>query len=85
MDITKYKSNPKTQYLAVEYERLLNEEKELHQMDGDLKELAQEDLKKLKMEVDLMELKMEEHNPQELNNKVVQQEPICHLLVLQEK
>lgn len=50
VDIDKYKNNPKTTYLAGEYERLLKEEERVLDMmkDTDMKELAEEELKTLK-------------------------------------
>lgn len=52
VDIDKYKNNPKTTYLAGEYERLLKEEERVLDMmkDADMKELAEEELKTLKEE-----------------------------------
>lgn len=48
MDLTKYKENPKTQFLASEYERLLKEEASLDTLtDPEMKELAQEEKKQL--------------------------------------
>lgn len=45
MDLTKYKENPKTAFMATELERLLSEEKELNEMaQGDLGDLAASDL-----------------------------------------
>lgn len=49
MDLSKYKTNPKTQYLASEYERLLKEEVDvldLQKQDG-MKEMAEADLKNI--------------------------------------
>ena len=48
MDLTKYKENPKTAYLAVEMERLVAEEAELLELSkGELAAVAREDLAKL--------------------------------------
>ncbi len=44
MDIKKYKENQKTAFLAVEYERLLSEEGEIRALEGELGELAKDDL-----------------------------------------
>ncbi|TSC69424.1 MAG: Peptide chain release factor 1 [Parcubacteria group bacterium Gr01-1014_56] len=44
MDIKKYKENQKTAFLAVEYERLLSEEVEIRALEGELGELAKDDL-----------------------------------------
>lgn len=45
MDLTKYKENPKTQFLATEYERLQKQEDELLAMsvDAEMKALAEEE------------------------------------------
>ncbi len=47
MDLQPYKDNPKTAYLAQEYERLLKEEQEVIALQGDLGELADDDLKRI--------------------------------------
>lgn len=48
MDISKYKENQKTAFLAQELERLLAEEKEIEELaKGELGELAQDDLKRV--------------------------------------
>lgn len=48
MDLSSYKNNPKTAYLAAEYERLLAEESDVASLaEGDLGALAQDDLKRL--------------------------------------
>ena len=44
MDLAKYKENPKTSYLVVELERLLQEESEIRVLEGELGELAKDDL-----------------------------------------
>lgn len=80
MDLQKYKQNPKTQYLAIELERLLGEEEELMKMEGDLKELAQEDLKNIEaqkqalisqMEDILKEEEKEEESASRRTNEIV--------------
>lgn len=50
IDITKYKTNPKTQFIVTELERLLEQEKEVLEMAGDesMKDLAEDELKQLK-------------------------------------
>lgn len=51
MDLSKYKENPKTQYLATSYETLLAQEKEvatLIESDPSLEELSREELASLK-------------------------------------
>lgn len=47
MDLGKYKENQKTAYLAVELERLLAEEAELHGLEAELGDLAKDDLARL--------------------------------------
>ncbi len=48
MDISKYKENPKTAFMATELERLLVEEKEVKELaQGDLGDLAASDLKRI--------------------------------------
>lgn len=48
MDLTKYKENPKTAFMATELERLLLEEKEVKELaEGDLGDLAAADLQRL--------------------------------------
>ncbi len=48
MDLTKYKENQKTAYLAAEFERIEGEEKEVKELaSGDLGELAADDLARL--------------------------------------
>ncbi len=46
-DLSHYKDNPKTAYLAQEYERLLKEEQEVTALQGDLGDLADDDLKRI--------------------------------------
>jgi peptide chain release factor 1 len=60
-DLEKYKNNPRTAYLAGEYERLLKEEERVLEMakeDG-MKELADEELKVLKEQKDAVEKEIE--------------------------
>lgn len=48
MDLSTYKNNPKTAYLAAEYERLTGEEVEVASLaEGDLGVLAEDDLKRI--------------------------------------
>lgn len=47
MDLTKYKENPKTAYLVVELERLLSEEKDIRALEGELGDLAKDDLARI--------------------------------------
>jgi flagellar biosynthesis/type III secretory pathway chaperone len=47
MDLTKYKENPKTAYLVVEFERLLTEEAEIRALEGELGDLAKDDMTRI--------------------------------------
>jgi peptide chain release factor 1 len=75
-DLSKYKTNPKTQYIAAEYERLLGEEEELSKMDGELKEMAEEDLKNVQSQKEAIlaqmdEILKEEAAEEEFPNEIV--------------
>ena len=75
-DPTRFKENPKTAYLAAEFERLCGEEGELQELGaGDLGDLAREDLQRIteqkeallaRMESILAEEKSEEEFPNEI-------------------
>ncbi len=76
-NITPYKTNPKTSFLAAEFERLINEEKELESLKSDesLEELAENDLASIRkqkesiksqMEVILKEEEQEDKFPNEI-------------------
>lgn len=79
MDLSKYKDNPKTTYLAYEVERLENERQELLSMQNDpaLKEMADEEESKIKQQQnDLLAqmddiLKVEETEEDESPNELV--------------
>lgn len=77
MDISKYKSNQKTQYLASEYERLEKEETELKTLtDPELAELAKDDLKSLEDQRQAIlsqmdEILKEEEKADEFPNEIV--------------
>jgi peptide chain release factor 1 len=60
-DIEKYKKDPRTAYLAGEYERLLEEEGRVLDMakDEEMKELADEELKSIKEQKDGVEKEIE--------------------------
>lgn len=47
MDLSKYKDNQKTAYLAAELERLLREEADTRALEGELGALAQDDLQRI--------------------------------------
>lgn len=48
MDISKYKDNPKTAFMATELERLLSEERDVRELaEGEYKDLAAGDLKRI--------------------------------------
>ncbi len=46
-DLSRYKDNPKTAYLYAEYERLSAEEREVKDLQGELGELAKEDMTRI--------------------------------------
>lgn len=79
VDIQKYKSNPKTAYLAGEYERISKEEKgilELSEKDSSLMALAQEELKSLRSQKELLLKEMEnivanEKEEEEFPNEII--------------
>ncbi len=77
MDLTKYKSNPKTAYLVVEVERLQKEESELQELaQGGLGELAVEDLARIKEQKDALfsqmdQLLADEETEEAMPNEVV--------------
>lgn len=77
MDLQKYKQNPKTQYLAQEYERLETEETGLNDIkEIELAELAKDDLKNLtdQKQVILMqmdEILKEDEKEEEFPNEIV--------------
>lgn len=77
MDISKYKNNPKTQYLATELERLEKEKKDLEEInDAELKELAEADLKNLESQIEALLAQMdgilkEEEEEEEFPNEIV--------------
>ncbi len=70
-DLQKYKNNPQTQYLALEYERLLKEEQELQKIgNGELGNLALGDLKNIEEQKKALITQMEELlRAQTLNEK----------------
>jgi peptide chain release factor 1 len=59
MDLSKYKDNQKTAYLVVEFERLLAEEAELKELDGELGEMAKEDLTRLALQKETLLAEMD--------------------------
>lgn len=61
MDLTKFKNNQKTAFLAAEYERLEREEGEIAELaKGDLGELAKEDLERVKGQKEALRAQMEQ-------------------------
>jgi len=62
-DLEELKKNNKTNYFAVEYERLLGEEQKINDMvreDSSLKELAEEELQNIKFQKEALERQVEE-------------------------
>lgn len=76
-NLEKYKQNPKTQYLALEYERLLKEENELRNIkEAELAELALADIKNLENQKQALwsqmeEILKEEEKEEEFPNEIV--------------
>jgi len=71
IDVTKYKENPKTQFLVVELERLLEQEDGVLEMakDESMKELADEEMKDLKIQQQVMIDQMEDILKQEIEEE----------------
>ncbi len=62
-NIQKYKDNPKTEYLALSFERLLKEEEETRAMagtDAEMQKLAEEELKNIELQKSELLKQMEE-------------------------
>ncbi|MFC1623566.1 PCRF domain-containing protein [Patescibacteria group bacterium] len=62
MDLTKFKENQKTSFLAGEYEKLENEEKSIEEMlktDASMKELVEEEIKNVQIQKDAILKQME--------------------------
>ena len=78
MDLQKYKTNPKTQYLATNLERLLKEEREvleLQKQEG-MSELAENDLNTIESQKNILlkqmdEILKEEEKEEEFPNEIV--------------
>jgi peptide chain release factor 1 len=63
LDLEQLKNDHKTSYFALEYERLLNEEKKVNEMveqDQSLKELAEEEIQNIKFQKEAIERQIEE-------------------------
>lgn len=63
IDITEFKDNPKTTFLAGEYERLLGEEQKNHELseaDASMAELVEEELASLKEQKEAIMVQMQE-------------------------
>jgi len=76
--LSRYKENPKTAYLAVEFARLTNEEKELHELSasGELGELAKDELAQLSEQKTALKAQMDkiladEKSEEEFPNEVI--------------
>ncbi len=76
-DFSRYKDNPKTAYVAAEYERLLKEERDLEALAaGDLADVAREDLRRIEEQKATVIAEMErilqaEEKEEEFPNEVV--------------
>jgi peptide chain release factor 1 len=76
MDLSKYKENNKTAYLAVELERLLTEEAEIRALEGELGDLAKDDLARIETQKQAMVAQMDqilegEKEEEEFPNEIV--------------
>ncbi len=77
MDISTYKDNPKTAFMATELERLLAEEKEVSELaEGEYKDMAQGDLKRIAEQKDIIIAEMDriiavEEKEEEFPNEAV--------------
>ena len=78
MDISKYKNNPKTQYLVQALEQLINEELEILELEKDesMKDLAKQDLENIRIQKDSIICQMDEilkevEQEQEFPNEIV--------------
>lgn len=76
MDLSKYKDNQKTAYLAVELERLLQEEAETRALSGELGDLAKEDLERIASQKEALVAEMDkilarEKAEEEFPNEVI--------------
>lgn len=68
LDLEQLKKDNKTSYFAIEYERLLCEEKKVNDMvseDESMKELAEEELQNIKFQKDAIERQLEEMEKRE--------------------
>lgn len=75
MDLQKYKQNSKTQYLALEYERLLKGENELRNIkEAELAELAGEDIRNLENQKRALLSQMDEILKEEETRRLVEEE-----------
>jgi peptide chain release factor 1 len=77
MDLSKYKENPKTAFMAAELERLLAEEKEVQELaQGELAAVAEGDLKRIREQKEMLVAEMEriiavEEQEEEFPNEAV--------------
>src|SRR3989344_30704 len=84
MDLEKYKSNPKTQYLATNLERLLKEEAEvleLQKQDG-MREMAEVDLKNILTQKEALIAQMDEILTEEIR-KLTEEDQFPNEIVLE--
>ncbi|MFA6392459.1 MAG: PCRF domain-containing protein [Candidatus Paceibacterota bacterium] len=72
LDLEQLKKDHKTSYFALEYERLLNEEKKVNEMvasDESLRDLADEEIQNIKFQKDAIERQLEEMAKSEKENE----------------
>jgi len=82
MDLEKYKSNPKTQYLAENFERLLKEEADILLLikenepasSADLRDMAEADLKNIEIQKEVALKQMDEILEEEIRKEKEEEE-----------
>ena len=76
MDLEKYKSNPKTQYLAENFERLLKEEADILLLlkDEAMKDMAEADLKNIEIQKEVALKQMDEILEEEIRKEKEEEE-----------
>lgn len=82
LDLEQLKKENRTNYLAFEYERLLDEEEKIKQMiesDNSLKDLADEELQNIKFQKESIERQVEEINKNQLEEEEFPNEMILEV------
>ncbi len=79
-DLSRYKENPKTAYLAAEWERVHAEEGEVAELaQGELGALAAEDLNRLREQREALEAEMEKIHAQEASQEIFPNEVVLEV------